>query len=191
MRPQEPATARNGAGRAVVDAPIPKWGAAAGHRAKKTKKKEAEESENDEWSPTQERQKEQSSREQGIEELVKGLSQEGKKELLEGLDLSKAPPRTGAQELTSQQRSILRRALGDKKIAGKLLGMLVVDEDKSKKEAEEAARLKALLAQRERIEEEVRGLQEARKGAQAQGPTKEKKEKKERKSRDGGSQKDR
>ena len=186
-RPQEPATARKGASRSAVDAPRPKWGAAAGRRAKK---KEAEESENDEWSPTMERQKEQS-REQGIKELVKGLSQKGKKELLEGLDLSKAPPRKEAQELTSQQRSILRRAMGDKKIASKLLGMLVEDEEKSKKEAEEAARLKALLAQRERIEEEVRGLQEARKGAQAQGPTKEKKEKKERKSRDGGSQKDR
>ena len=154
------------------------------------KKKEAEESENAEWSPTLERQKEQS-REQGIEELVKGLSQEGKKELLEGLDLSKAPPRMGAQELTSQQRSILRRAMHDKTIVRKILGMLKEDEENNKKNAEEEARLKALFAQKERVDEEVRALQEARKGAQDQDPMKEKQEKKAKKSKGGGSQKDR
>ena len=49
----------------------------------------------------------------------------------------------------------------------------------------------AIFVEKERIEEEVRGIQEARKGTQAQDPKKEKKEKKAKKSRDGGSQKDR
>ena len=119
--------------------PKPKRRAAAERRAKE---KEAEESEDEEWSPTQERQREQA-RELGIKEFVKGLSKKGKKELLKGLDPRSSPPRAEAKDLTSQQRSILRRARHDKTIVSKLIGMLVEDEEKSKKEAEEEARLKA------------------------------------------------
>ena len=79
----------------------------------------------------------------------------------------------------------------DQTTVSKLIGMLGEDEEKSKKEAEEEARLKALLAQKERVDEEVRALQEAREGAQAQDPKKEKQEKKAKKSKGGGSQKDR
>ena len=122
---------------------------------------------------------------------MKGLSKKGKKELLEGLDPRSSPPRAEAKDLTSQQRSILRRAMHDKTIVRKIVGMLKEDEEKNQKEAEEEPRLKALLAQKERVDEEVRALQEARKGAQDQDPKNEKQEKKAKKSKGGGSQKDR
>ena len=95
-----------------------------------------------------------------------------------------------AKDRTSQQHSILWRATHDETIVSELIGMLVEGEEKSKKEAVEEARLKALQAQKERLDEEGKGLQEARKGKQAH-PQKEKQEKKVKKSRDGGSQKDR
>ena len=75
-----------------------------------------------------------------------------------------------------------------------ILGMLKEGEEQNRKAAEEEARLKALLAQQERVDEEIRALQEARearKGAQAQDPKKEKQEKKAKKSKGGGSRKDR
>ena len=60
-----------------------------------------------------------------------------------------------------------------------------------KKEAEAEARLNALLAQQERVDEETRTLQAAKEEAQAQGSQREKMEKKAKKSKGGSSQKDR
>ena len=116
---------------------------------------------------------------------MQGLTRKGNKELLRGLDPRSSPPRAEAKDLTSQQRSILRRAMHDKTIVSKIIGMLKEDEEKNKKEADEEARLKALTTQR------VRGRQGARKGTKAQGPQKEKQEEKVQKSRDGGSREDR
>ena len=69
--------------------PKPKRAAAAGRRAKE---KETEESGDEEWSPTQEKQWEQA-RELGIKEFVEGLSKKEKTALLAGMDPGSSPPR--------------------------------------------------------------------------------------------------
>ena len=167
--------------------PKPKRATAEWRRAKV---KETEESGDEEWSPTQEKQWEQA-RELGIKEFVEGLSKKEKKALLAGMDPGSSPPRAGAQGLTSQQRSILRRATHDPTIVRQILWMLQEDEKQGRKVAEEKARLKALVAQKVRVDEEVRALQDAREGAQALDPRKEKQEKKAKRRKDGGSPNDR